>query len=86
MPKWCLIGTLHDVGPFLPPHISTVAYALVNQSDWQMVVLFGGNAFRCQMETQEARGFAKLWGPTTPSTGQPAELKPILRLSNASPH
>jgi hypothetical protein len=34
-------------GLFLLAHLSTVAYALVNQSDWQMAALFGGNALCC---------------------------------------
>ena len=34
-------------GLFFFAHISTVAYALVNRSDWQMAALFAGNAFCC---------------------------------------
>lgn len=34
-------------GLFLLAHLSTVAYALVNRSDWQMGALFAGNAVCC---------------------------------------
>lgn len=34
-------------GFFLLAHLSTVAYALVNRSDWQMAALFAGNAVCC---------------------------------------
>ena len=34
-------------GLFFLAHLSTVAYALVHRSDWQMAALFAGNAVCC---------------------------------------